>query len=471
MPSRVPDTDIRVITPGGHKTLPYGWCSVSSILSLVEASSCQPWTSVRGIPRAALGPPPTKTPRPGNPGRGAFNQEGCGSGPETSGPDRVVLAEASAHGREGRAHECQEPTGGHQASLIGILRATGARRRKRLHRGDRGRIAGSRAARRGAAGAARAAGRSTTAVTRQRNGRIARPVAVTNAVRAVAIESPVIGRAGDDEFRHVVVNQRVDVGVRSAAVAADDIAADRRTAVAAVAAVIAVAARAVAGKGLTAGAARGVAGNRVRAEGVRAMAKQADAIIGLGSYDLRVAHHCAALFAQDLAPWLVFTGSHGNWTRGKWNKSEAEVFADEAVIGGVPRDRILLETQATNIGENLRFTKALLQQQGHRAAKIILATKPQTVRRAVATGTIFWPEAIITPTCPVHRFEDQPTDEHSLDDLTNEMVGDIQRIIEYPRLGYQAPQDLPAEVLVAWETLKAHGYTRHLLVFPESKSS
>src|SRR5688572_18756468 len=104
----------------------------------------------------------------------------------------------------------------------------------------------------------------------------------------------------------------------------------------------------------------------------------ADAIVGLGSYDLRVAHWCAELLKRKLAPLLVFTGSHGNWTRGRWPKSEAEVFADEAVAQGPSWEQVLLETKATNIGDNLRFTKALLAERGHPASRVIVVTKPQT---------------------------------------------------------------------------------------------
>jgi len=37
-----------------------------------------------------------------------------------------------------------------------------------------------------------------------------------------------------------------------------------------------------------------------------------DAIVGLGSYDVRVADRCAALFVAGYAPRLIFTGSEGN---------------------------------------------------------------------------------------------------------------------------------------------------------------
>jgi len=189
----------------------------------------------------------------------------------------------------------------------------------------------------------------------------------------------------------------------------------------------------------------------------------ADAIVGLGSYDLRVAHWCADLLKRKLAPVLVFTGSHGNWTRGRWSKSEAEVFADEAIAQGASREQILLEPKATNIGENLRFTKALLAERGHPASRVIIVTKPQTLRRVVASAPIFWPDATVITSCPDHAFEEQPTAEHSLDDLIHEMVGDVQRMLEYPRLGYQVAQETPPAVLAAYEDLKARGFTRHLL--------
>lgn len=189
-----------------------------------------------------------------------------------------------------------------------------------------------------------------------------------------------------------------------------------------------------------------------------------DAIIGLGSYDLRVARWCAALLRRGLAPVLVFSGAHGNWTRGRWSRSEAEVFADEAVASGAPRERLLLEPKATNIGENLRFTKALLAERGHHPRRIVVVSKPQTLRRVIASAAIFWPEATLITSCPDHDFAEQPTAEHSLEDLINEMVGDVQRMIEYPRLGCQAPQETPPEVFAAYEELKARGYTRHLIM-------
>lgn len=51
-----------------------------------------------------------------------------------------------------------------------------------------------------------------------------------------------------------------------------------------------------------------------------------------------------------------FCGAAGVWTR-----PEAEVFLDVALRMGVPRGRILLETEATNTGENIRFSHRVLR--------------------------------------------------------------------------------------------------------------
>ena len=68
---------------------------------------------------------------------------------------------------------------------------------------------------------------------------------------------------------------------------------------------------------------------------------KADLIFGPGSYDLRVAEHCAKLYWEKWAPHIAFSGAEGNFTRGKWPKSEAEMFADVAIAAGVDPAKIL----------------------------------------------------------------------------------------------------------------------------------
>ena len=43
------------------------------------------------------------------------------------------------------------------------------------------------------------------------------------------------------------------------------------------------------------------------------------------------------------------------------------------------------------------------------------------------------------------------------------MVSDLQRIKEYPAVGFQIEQTIPADVWAAYEALVAMGYRQHLL--------
>lgn len=184
-----------------------------------------------------------------------------------------------------------------------------------------------------------------------------------------------------------------------------------------------------------------------------------DAVVGLGSYDLRVAQRCAELHHQGLAPRLVLTGRSGHWTSGLYAASEAEAFAEACAAAGVPREAILVEPEATNIGENIRFSAALL---GLRSGRVILVTKPQTQRRVKAAVALQWPEVEALVTAPRTAFEEQPTEAHPFDMLVHEMVGDLQRILDYPARGYAVAQHVPENVLAAWRFLIARGFDGHL---------
>lgn len=46
----------------------------------------------------------------------------------------------------------------------------------------------------------------------------------------------------------------------------------------------------------------------------------------------------------------------------------------------------------------------------------------------------------------------------------NVMVGDLQRIIEYPKLGYQIAQEVTEPVLNAMKTLITAGFDKNILV-------
>lgn len=191
--------------------------------------------------------------------------------------------------------------------------------------------------------------------------------------------------------------------------------------------------------------------------------EKADSIIVLGSHDTRVAERGAELFNGGWAPLLLFSGHLGSLTSGMWSRSEAEIFADVAVGMGVPRERILVENRSTNTGENVDFSRQLLTAKGLLPRKAIAVQKPYMERRTLATFQQRWPGLDVTVTSPQIAFYDYPTDAFRKDDLIHIMVGDLQRLIVYGRKGWSAPQDVPPEVLEAYEGLLAAGYTRRLI--------
>ena len=81
-------------------------------------------------------------------------------------------------------------------------------------------------------------------------------------------------------------------------------------------------------------------------------------------------------------------------------------------------------------------------------------------RRTLATFQQRWPELDVIVTSPQLDFDDYPNDEITREDVIHIMVGDFQRLILYAERGWAAPQDIPAEVMDAYEHLVEAGYTR-----------
>ncbi len=191
--------------------------------------------------------------------------------------------------------------------------------------------------------------------------------------------------------------------------------------------------------------------------------RPADAIWVLCSHDLRVADRAVELFEQKLAPRIIFSGGLGNFTAGVFEKPEADLFAERAMELGVPQSVILRENQSTNCGENVLCTQRLLAELDLTLKSVIAVQKPYMERRTFATIRQQWPEMDLCVTSPQLSFEDYCTDEIPMEKVIGIMVGDLQRIVEYPGLGYQIAQEVPANVLAAFEQLVAAGFDWHLM--------
>ncbi len=195
--------------------------------------------------------------------------------------------------------------------------------------------------------------------------------------------------------------------------------------------------------------------------------QKSDIILVLCSHDTTVAERGAQLFFDGWAPLLAFTGGLGAITKRLWSDPEADRFASIAIQMGVPEDRILVENRSTNTGENVAFTRDLLRSRGLDPASFILVQKPYMERRTFATFSQVWPGKSMRVTSPQISMDDYLSryshESLSADDVISIMVGDLQRIREYPKRGFQIPQEIPDDVWQAYGELVKAGFDRHLL--------
>jgi uncharacterized SAM-binding protein YcdF (DUF218 family) len=195
--------------------------------------------------------------------------------------------------------------------------------------------------------------------------------------------------------------------------------------------------------------------------------EEADAILVLCSHDEVVAERGAQLFFEGWAPLLIFSGGLGSITKKMWTEPEADRFAKIAIGMGVPREKLIIENQSTNTGENILFTKQIMATLQIDLRKVIIVQKPYMERRSYATTRKFWPEIEVRVTSPQMRFAEYLSkySNHELtpDDVVGIMVGDLQRMRLYPEKGFQIHQEIPNDVWAAYEDLVKAGYTKYLI--------
>ncbi|MDD1793308.1 YdcF family protein [Enterovibrio makurazakiensis] len=184
-----------------------------------------------------------------------------------------------------------------------------------------------------------------------------------------------------------------------------------------------------------------------------------DCIFILCSNDVRVAEYAAALYRQGFAPYVMISGGFGRFTQGQFVKTEAETFADVLLDEGVPESAILLETKATNTGENVTFGYQIMREKGLDFKKLLLVQKPFMERRAYATFIKQWPgewESVLVTSPPISLVE-YPTEDIPFDMVAEATVSDFERVRDYPTQGFQIEQSIPAHVTAAYDEIKKQG--------------
>ncbi|MFE2877475.1 YdcF family protein [Streptomyces roseus] len=185
--------------------------------------------------------------------------------------------------------------------------------------------------------------------------------------------------------------------------------------------------------------------------------------IGLGSHDLGVAEVAADLYQRGMVPLIVFTGATSRTTHERMPRGEAEHYRERAVDLGVPDSAILVETQARNTGENIRFSRSLLEERNLPVESVLLVSKPYEERRAYATTRKIWPEVdvvSVSTSMTLGEYVDSIQDSRLVFDM---LVGAQQRLMIYPQQEFLIHQDIPTGVSEAYARLCSDGFTSRLV--------
>jgi uncharacterized SAM-binding protein YcdF (DUF218 family) len=191
--------------------------------------------------------------------------------------------------------------------------------------------------------------------------------------------------------------------------------------------------------------------------------RRCDAGIGLGSHDLGVAIVATDLFHQGMFPRLVFSGANAPTTIERFPQGEAVAYRDYAVEHGVPTEAILVDTVAANTEQNIKFSRALLEEQGTEVGSVLLMSRPYQQRRAFATCKKLWPEVEVICYSRPLSLDDYMASIGDTKKVIDMLVGDTQRIEVYAERGFAIPQAMPESVRAAFRGLVSAGYVSRLV--------
>jgi hypothetical protein len=185
-----------------------------------------------------------------------------------------------------------------------------------------------------------------------------------------------------------------------------------------------------------------------------------DAVIGFGHFDLAIPRQCAELVHAGAARRVIFTGGIGAGTA-DLGRPEADAFAAE-----LTRDhpdlarRVLIENRSTNTGENIRFTSELLRSVdpplplGEVIRSVLLVATSCRQRRVSLTWQKLVPEVPAWNAPPLSGYDSLQTLYAAKgEDIRLQLIGEYERIRDYPARGWIAEEDIPASIHEAADAL------------------
>lgn len=176
--------------------------------------------------------------------------------------------------------------------------------------------------------------------------------------------------------------------------------------------------------------------------------EKADIIIAFGGLDLAVPTKAAELYRENRAETILVTGGKGAFSSEvHGDDAEAVTFANVLRGVGIPEIAIMIEPEATNTGENVSLSMAMLQEKGLEIRSAILVARPFLMRRVGATFNKQFPDIKVVSCPPYEDLESYL--EFAGDRAVGRICAELRRVKSYPAQGYMVEQVIPAKVEAA----------------------
>ena len=149
-----------------------------------------------------------------------------------------------------------------------------------------------------------------------------------------------------------------------------------------------------------------------------------------------VAQFCEAAYRLWQERMFVHLLVSGGKTGGQ-PRAEAEIIGERLVQLGIPESALILETEATNTGENVQFGRARVAQALDIAAvrSVIIIGKVCSTRRYLMTMQRHWP-GLHMSVCPVNYFGVPDERWHEHDEFRARVLGEFGKIPGYLAQGF-----------------------------------
>lgn len=177
----------------------------------------------------------------------------------------------------------------------------------------------------------------------------------------------------------------------------------------------------------------------------------AQAIFVFGRDDFKIPAKALEIYKRGLSPRLILLGGRGRLS-GKLKIAESEAFRDFLIKKGMSKKVLYIENRSTNTGENLDEGLGILKNKSIKADRIILITHAPHSRRTLASAEKR-NSKIIFLSCPDNCRIPKINSPRFINEV-KEAVGEMERILTYPKKGFIKKQIVPNSVRTCHKILK-----------------